>query len=136
MRLASIPVLALLLGLFPPLAGLPLRAEDSWATAVDRISIADDFQVELVYTVPFDEQGSWINMTPDPQGRLIVSDQNGRPMGCCVHSTACTSWSMGTLPREVVCTEFAIRMGMTSTMKSVCCARYRERASMGLMQSC
>ena len=77
MRLASIPILALLLGLFPPLAGLPLRAEDSWATAVDRISIADDFQVELVYTVPFDEQGSWINMTPDSQGRLIVSDQNG-----------------------------------------------------------
>jgi putative heme-binding domain-containing protein len=77
MRLAILPKFALLLGLFPLLVGLPLRADDSWATAVDRISIADGFQVELLYTVPAAEQGTWVNMTPDPQGRLIVSDQNG-----------------------------------------------------------
>lgn len=35
------------------------------------------FNVELLYTVPKDEQGSWVNMTTDPRGRLIVSDQYG-----------------------------------------------------------
>ena len=77
MHLASVVSLTLLLGLPPLLACLPLRAEDSWVTSVDRIRIADGFQVELLYTVPADEQGSWVNMAPDPQGRLIVSDQNG-----------------------------------------------------------
>ncbi len=36
------------------------------------------FDVELLYTVPKDEQGSWVNMTVDPKGRLIVSDQYGK----------------------------------------------------------
>lgn len=35
------------------------------------------FRVELLYTVPKDAQGSWVNMTVDPRGRLIVSDQFG-----------------------------------------------------------
>jgi len=36
-----------------------------------------DFKVELLYTVPKDEQGSWVNLCADPRGRLIVSDQTG-----------------------------------------------------------
>ncbi len=36
-----------------------------------------DFQVELLYTVPKDNQGSWVNMCADAKGRLIVSDQYG-----------------------------------------------------------
>ncbi|MDA0659334.1 MAG: c-type cytochrome [Planctomycetota bacterium] len=31
------------------------------------------FQVELLYTVPSDTQGSWVSVTRDPQGRLIAS---------------------------------------------------------------
>ena len=31
-----------------------------------------DFKAELLYSVPKDKQGSWINMTVDPKGRLIV----------------------------------------------------------------
>src|SRR4029078_2185383 len=35
------------------------------------------FNVELLYTVPKEQEGSWVNMTTDPKGRLIVSDQYG-----------------------------------------------------------
>ncbi len=40
--------------------------------------VAKGFKVERLYTVPKDEQGSWVNMTADPKGRLIVSDQYGK----------------------------------------------------------
>ncbi len=36
------------------------------------------FRVELLYPVPRRTQGSWVNMTVDPKGRLIVSDQYGK----------------------------------------------------------
>ena len=35
------------------------------------------FKVELLYSVPKAKQGSWVSMTPDPKGRLVVSDQYG-----------------------------------------------------------
>lgn len=47
------------------------------ATPVDRMKVAAGFQVELLYSVPKDLQGSWVNMCVDPKGRLIVSDQYG-----------------------------------------------------------
>jgi putative heme-binding domain-containing protein len=50
---------------------------ETWATPVDRIKVAAGFQVELLYSVPKDEQGSWVNLCTDPKGRLIVSDQTG-----------------------------------------------------------
>lgn len=36
------------------------------------------FQVELLYTVPKEEHGSWVAITSDPQGRLIASDQGDK----------------------------------------------------------
>ncbi|QNN24542.1 c-type cytochrome [Planctomycetales bacterium ZRK34] len=48
------------------------------ATPVDRIKIAEGFKVELLYSVPNDEQGSWVAMCVDPKGRLITSDQYGK----------------------------------------------------------
>jgi putative heme-binding domain-containing protein len=36
------------------------------------------FQVEKLFTVPKDELGSWVNITADDQGRLIVSDQGNQ----------------------------------------------------------
>ena len=36
-----------------------------------------DFKAELLYSVPKDVQGSWVNLCTDPKGRLIVSDQYG-----------------------------------------------------------
>ncbi|MCA9035498.1 MAG: hypothetical protein KDA91_10215, partial [Planctomycetaceae bacterium] len=48
------------------------------ATPVSDIKVADGFQVELLYSVPGGEMGSWVNMASDPKGRLIVSDQYGK----------------------------------------------------------
>src|SRR3954463_13915544 len=47
-------------------------------TPVDRLKVLKDFHVELLYVVPKAEQGSWVAMTVDPRGRLIVSDQYGK----------------------------------------------------------
>ena len=47
------------------------------ATPVSRIKVAKDFKVELLYSVPGTDQGSWVNMCEDPKGRLYVSDQYG-----------------------------------------------------------
>ncbi|MBI1368411.1 MAG: c-type cytochrome [Planctomycetes bacterium] len=48
------------------------------ATPPDRIHLrVPGFKVELLYSVPKAEQGSWVNMAVDPKGRLIVSDQYG-----------------------------------------------------------
>ncbi len=42
-----------------------------------KIEVVKDFKVELLYTVPKDQQGSWVSMTVDPKGRFIVCDQYG-----------------------------------------------------------
>mgnify|MGYP002629345955 CR=1 FL=1 len=47
------------------------------ATPIDRITAAKGFQVELLYSVPGAEQGSWANLCTDNKGRVIVSDQFG-----------------------------------------------------------
>src|SRR5205085_955263 len=47
------------------------------ATPISRIKVAKDFQVELLYSVPGGEQGSWVNLCTDPKGRIIASDQYG-----------------------------------------------------------
>lgn len=47
------------------------------ATRVEDMKTAKGFNVELLYSVPKDTQGSWVNMCVDPKGRLIVSDQYG-----------------------------------------------------------
>ena len=44
--------------------------------AADKLTVMKDFKVDLIYTVGQDED-SWVCMTPDPKGRLIVSGQNG-----------------------------------------------------------
>jgi putative heme-binding domain-containing protein len=47
------------------------------ATDPATIKVAKDFKVELLYSVPKDREGSWVNMCADQKGRLIVSDQYG-----------------------------------------------------------
>lgn len=46
--------------------------------AAGNIIVPKDFRLQLLYTVPKDEEGSWVSMCVDPQGRLIVGDQNGK----------------------------------------------------------
>lgn len=47
------------------------------ATPVSDLKVAKDFKVELLYSVPKEQLGSWVNLCVDPKGRLIVSDQYG-----------------------------------------------------------
>src|SRR4029453_14896536 len=45
------------------------------AAPISQIKALKDFRVELLYSVPKREQGSWVNMCVGPNGTLIVSDQ-------------------------------------------------------------
>jgi putative heme-binding domain-containing protein len=53
-----------------------LSAQET-ATAPEKLKLAAGFRAELLYSVPKADQGSWVAMAVDPQGRLIVSDQDG-----------------------------------------------------------
>ncbi|MFM7070452.1 MAG: c-type cytochrome [Planctomycetota bacterium] len=55
--------------------GMPLTEPP--ATPVDQLKVAKGFRVELLYSVPRDVEGSWVNMCVMPDGRLIVCDQYG-----------------------------------------------------------
>jgi putative heme-binding domain-containing protein len=52
-------------------------ADEEQATAAADISVADGFQIDLIYSVPQSSQGSWVVLTSDPRGRLVTCDQNG-----------------------------------------------------------
>ena len=54
-----------------------LNSLNAVSTDPSRFKVKEGFKVELLYTVPKDQQGSWVSMTVDPKGRLIVSDQYG-----------------------------------------------------------
>ena len=47
------------------------------ATPVARITKPEGFKVELLYSVPGAEQGSWVNLCNDDKGRIYASDQYG-----------------------------------------------------------
>jgi len=47
------------------------------ATPVSNIKALKDFKVELLYSVPGGEQGSWVALCNDPKGRIYASDQYG-----------------------------------------------------------
>jgi hypothetical protein len=47
------------------------------ATPVERIKVAKGFKAELLYSVPGETHGSWVNLCTDDKGRLLVSDQFG-----------------------------------------------------------
>lgn len=54
-----------------------LAVNENKATPVSRIKAMKDFKVELLYSVPAAEQGSWVNICVDGKGRFIASDQYG-----------------------------------------------------------
>ena len=45
--------------------------------AAEAIQVRPGFKVDLVYSVPKAQQGSWVSMTVDHKGRLIACDQGG-----------------------------------------------------------
>jgi putative heme-binding domain-containing protein len=56
----------------------PIVGKEPLATPAESLKIVKGFKVELLYSVPKDKEGSWVNMCVDPKGRLIVSDQYGK----------------------------------------------------------
>jgi putative heme-binding domain-containing protein len=46
-------------------------------SAPANLQVAPGFKVELIYTVPKEEQGSWVALTVDPKGRMYAGDQYG-----------------------------------------------------------
>ena len=55
----------------------PLAAKEPTATPPALLKVAKGFHVDLLYSVPANVEGSWVNLCVDPKGRLIVSDQYG-----------------------------------------------------------
>ncbi len=47
------------------------------ATPVSRIKAPEGFQVELLYSVPGGDQGSWVALCHDDKGRIFAADQYG-----------------------------------------------------------
>jgi putative heme-binding domain-containing protein len=60
-----------------PWGNISIDGEKIPATLANELMVLPGFKVELLYSVPKATQGSWVSMTPDPKGRLIVSDQSG-----------------------------------------------------------
>ncbi|MES2737947.1 MAG: c-type cytochrome [Verrucomicrobiota bacterium] len=50
---------------------------DGTVVAAADVTVPKGFKVELLYTVPKEEQGSWVALTTDDKGRLIACDQYG-----------------------------------------------------------
>ncbi|MGB0582649.1 MAG: c-type cytochrome, partial [Limisphaerales bacterium] len=53
------------------------RVNENQATPVSRVKAPKGFKVELIYSVPGVEQGSWVNLGVDNKNRIIASDQFG-----------------------------------------------------------
>lgn len=52
-------------------------AEKPLVVQPSEIQTLPDFRVELLHVVNKSDEGSWVSMTVDPQGRVIACDQNG-----------------------------------------------------------
>lgn len=74
-HLALIPSVVFVSPLLAQSAKPPLK--EPQATDPKKLKTIQGFHVELLYSVPKDTEGSWVNMCVDPKGRLIVSDQYG-----------------------------------------------------------
>ena len=58
--------------------GKAMLAEIETEIARDLFNVLPGFQVERLFTVPKNELGSWVCLTTDPKGRLIISDQGDK----------------------------------------------------------
>ena len=77
-RLLALSTLALTFAfLAGPVRTAPPKPRRPQSTPAASLKVLKGFKAELLYSVPKDTQGSWVNMCVDPKGRLIVSDQYG-----------------------------------------------------------
>ena len=73
--LSLLPLLAVLSSAADKPAPRPSRPPA--APPAESLKVLKDFKAELLYSVPRDSQGSWVNMCFDNKGRIIASNQNG-----------------------------------------------------------
>lgn len=71
---------ALGIGPWNQVALVPGQRPKAQATPLGSITAVPGFEVELLYSVPKQSQGSWVSLTTDNKGRLIVSDQGNQGM--------------------------------------------------------
>ena len=50
---------------------------ENQATPIENISVKKGFKIELLFTVPKERLGSWVNLCLDNKNRIIASDQFG-----------------------------------------------------------
>ena len=62
----------------PPWGVPGSKADGGSAANTNQLKIAPGFRAELLYTVPAAEQGSWVALTKDADGRFIASDQGDK----------------------------------------------------------
>ena len=65
-------VAGLIAGLSPTVHAAPA------VTPADQLKVAKGFKVEMLHSVPKEDQGSWVAICTEKNGRLIVSDQYGK----------------------------------------------------------
>jgi putative heme-binding domain-containing protein len=56
---------------------IPKSQDASSLPDTTQIQVLPGFKAERIYTVPKDQEGSWVGLTEDPKGRLIACDQYG-----------------------------------------------------------
>jgi putative heme-binding domain-containing protein len=58
-------------------SGLSFAQIENQATPIENISVKKGFKIELLFTVPKERLGSWVNLCLDNKNRIIASDQFG-----------------------------------------------------------
>lgn len=66
----------------------------------NQMKLAEGFRAERIYEVPR-EQGSWVCLTTDPQGRLIASDQYGKLYRITTGADSTTPPQVEAIPVEI-----------------------------------
>ena len=71
------PKLLLFLIIFIKFSGFSFAQIENQATPIENISVKKGFKIELLFTVPKERLGSWVNLCLDNKNRIIASDQFG-----------------------------------------------------------
>jgi putative heme-binding domain-containing protein len=58
-------------------SGVSFAQIENQATPIENISVKKGFKIELLFTVPKERLGSWVNLCLDNKNRIIASDQFG-----------------------------------------------------------
>ncbi len=56
---------------------IPKSQDNSSLPDTTQIQVLPGFKAERIYSVPKNQEGSWVGLTEDPKGRLIACDQYG-----------------------------------------------------------